>query len=153
MACTSINPRCVDCRTMGRSLDSLWMKVVFCTLPLVEGLSAFLWFGCLQSPTMVSEDFRTLMRKIHAEGSHVVTVEVDFRKVNEGFTTKVTIELGRGLERETFHSMESDVLEYGFHLQNVVGAGGEVKLAPVRNLNQYFSDVDHLADQDNSKLL
>src|SRR2546427_5107321 len=101
---------------------------------------------------MVSEDFRTLMKKVHVDGLKVASVEVNFQRINEGFSEKVEIALVGGEMREIFRSVESDVVDYAFHLQSIVGSGGKVTLAPVKDLNRYFKDVDHLVDQDNSKL-
>lgn len=101
---------------------------------------------------MVSEDFESLMEKIYLEELRVVAAEVRVERIEEGFAQKIEIELRKDALTGHFHSVNDDVLEYVLHLQNIVDSTGEVKLTPVRDLGRNYADLEHLVDQDGSKL-
>ncbi|MFQ5763200.1 MAG: hypothetical protein ACE5PO_09210, partial [Candidatus Bathyarchaeia archaeon] len=79
-------------------------------------------------------------------------MEVRVERVDDSFAERTIVRLEKEGQVEIVESGERDVLEFALHLQSIPDLKGEKRFVRVKDLNRYFNDIDHLADEDNSKL-
>lgn len=101
---------------------------------------------------MASKDFVDLMTRLHKEKHDVLRVKINADRVGEGFSTTATIVLRKGEEQVTLVSSEVDFILYVIELRRVADVQGEYRFRRVRDPEQYATDIQHLVDQDHSKV-
>jgi len=96
---------------------------------------------------MASKDFEHLMDLLFTKGQRIEQFTVDFD--------------GNGTEQarisfigttDTFSSTEPDVVRYTLHLRHTIDSDGNYELVAVKDIEQYYRDVDFLYDAERSKL-
>jgi hypothetical protein len=93
---------------------------------------------------MASQDFIELMKKLHVEKYKVLSTKISAQKAG--------VVLEKGGNQVTLESVESDFILYIVELRQVADATGVHNFAHVKDLNQYYADVEHLIDVDKGKL-
>ena len=53
---------------------------------------------------------------------------------------------------DTFSSKEPDVVKYTLHLRHTIDSDGNYELVAVKDIEQYYRDIDFLLDAEQSKL-
>jgi len=101
---------------------------------------------------MVSKDFMNLMTKLHRERYNILSTEINAHRVGDSFLTKATIVLEKEGKQIILESDEADFILYIVELRQIADTTGEHKFTRVKDLNQYNADVEHLIDEDHSKL-
>jgi len=101
---------------------------------------------------MASQDFIGLMTKLHEERYDVLSIKINAERVGDSFSTVAIIVLEKGGEQITLQSSEIDFVRYLVELRGVVDTDGEYRFRRLKDLNQYLTDVEHLIDNDHSKL-
>jgi len=101
---------------------------------------------------MASKDFMNLMTKLYQERYNVFSINISSKRVGDSFTTVASVVLAKGEEKITLHSTEWDFIKYLVELRGVVDVDGEYRFKPLKNLEQYNADAEHLIDVDRSKL-
>lgn len=101
---------------------------------------------------MASQDFVSLMTKLHKERYDVLSIRVDAERAGDSFSTVATAVLRKGGEQIVLQSSEMDFVQYLVELRGVVHTDGEYRFRRVKDLNQYNVDAEHLIDQNRSKL-
>ncbi len=92
------------------------------------------------------------MTRIHQDHFEIKSLHMEFKKIDEGFAGRATVVLRKESTEVTLVSSEDDFVEYTMVLQKVVDENGNYTLKPLKNLNQYWNDISHLADQDGQKV-
>lgn len=95
---------------------------------------------------MVSEDFKLLMKLLFTDKKKINNVGITLNKDDSEYTE---IEFIKG---EKFESRKPDVADYAFSLKSTINSDGDYEIASYKNLNRYYSDIEHLLDKDNKKL-
>ena len=93
-----------------------------------------------------------LRTKLYQERYNVFSINISSKRVGDSFATVASVILTKGEEKITLQSTEWDFIKYLVKLRGVVDVDGEYRFKPVKNLEQYNADVDHLIDIDKSKL-
>lgn len=101
---------------------------------------------------MHSDDYRDLMRRIHEEGYEPQSVRLNVERVADSYKETTSIELEKDGQVETFTSEQHDVAEFGWKMKTMTNAEGEPEFRKVRDLDQYWEEVDFLIDEDGTKL-
>lgn len=92
------------------------------------------------------------MTKIHQEHYEVKSVNLHFVKVDEAHVGTATVRLANGSEETELKSTQDDFMQYVITLQKVVDGQGNYRLKPLKSLNQYWKDIEDLADSDGQKV-
>ena len=101
---------------------------------------------------MASKDFIKLMTKLHEEMYHVLSTEINAKKLGNSFSMIATIVLRKDGEQITLESNEIDFVQYSIGLRGVVDTDGEYSFRRVKDPNQHSTDVEYLTDKDHIKL-
>ncbi len=101
---------------------------------------------------MRSRDFIDLVTKIHKEKYDVHSIKLNAERVGDAFLTEVTVVLEKDGKYVKIESSELDFIKYSFELRQVVDTGGEFKFRRVKNLEQYYNDIEMLIDEKRDKL-
>lgn len=101
---------------------------------------------------MASKDLINLMTKLYQGRYNVFSINISSKRVGDSFTTVASVVLAKGEEKITLQSTEWDFIKYLVELRGVVDVDGEYRFKPVKNLEQYNADAEHLLDIDKSKL-
>jgi hypothetical protein len=101
---------------------------------------------------MASNEFINLMTKIHTEKHGILSTHIKVEKIDGGFLGEATVVLEKNGKQTTVKSSEPDFFEYVIHLERVADEKGKYKFARMRDLNQYWGDIEHLVDKDHSKI-
>ena len=101
---------------------------------------------------MASQDFVDLMAKLHQDRYDIISIKINAERFGDNFPIVATIVLEKGGEHITLQSSETDFVRYLFELQGVVDTDGKYGFRRLKDLNQYWTDVEHLIDEDHSKL-
>jgi len=101
---------------------------------------------------VASKDLINLMTKLYQGRYNVFSINISSKRVGDSFTTVASVVLAKGEEKITLQSTEWDFIKYLVELRGVVDVDGEYRFKPVKNLEQYNADAEHLLDIDKSKL-
>lgn len=99
---------------------------------------------------MISSDLKTLFAKVHTEKYQIVKVEINVHRdsVEAEFQQKVTIKLEKGSDKTTLESPEIDFFIYAAQLRGIVDCEGDPQLVPIKNPDQYWTDLEFLIDDE-----
>ena len=101
---------------------------------------------------MASQDFIELMTKLHVEKYSMFSKTIAYDGLGTRPLLKVTVVLKKRGEQITIQSSEIDFFEYVVQLRGVADTTGEHKFIRLKNLDQYWTDTEHLIDKDCSKI-
>jgi hypothetical protein len=101
---------------------------------------------------MASPDFIRLINAIHKERYQVLGTHIEGKQVGEAFELKASVELEKAGKQMIIESSEQDFVEYVLHWRRTCDLTGEYKLMHIKDLNKYWADVEHLMDEDRSKV-
>lgn len=92
---------------------------------------------------MASSDFVELMTKLHTERYSVLSTRIEWKRVGGDSLATATVVMEKAGSQITMESSEMDFFQYIVELRRIADADGEYKLIRVRDLNQYWADVEH----------
>ncbi len=96
---------------------------------------------------MASNDFNNLMDLLFEQKHRIENVTTNLG--NNG-TGRVRISFA-GVT-DTYSSIEPDVVRYALHLKNTIDSDGNYELVAIKDLEQYYRDIDFLYDPEKSKI-
>jgi hypothetical protein len=96
---------------------------------------------------MASKDFENLMDLLFKKGQRIEKVTTNF---NGDGTEQAHISFIGATD--TFSSKEHDVVRYTFHLRHTIDSDGNYELVAVKDIEQYYRDIDFLQDAEQSKI-
>lgn len=101
---------------------------------------------------MASQDFIDLMTKLHKEKYNMLSKRMEAHRLDESPSLTATVTLEKEGKQISIQSSEWDFIKYVVGLRGVADMTGDHKFARLRDLNQYNVDVEHLIDEDRSKI-
>lgn len=103
---------------------------------------------------MISNDLKDLLTKFHTDKYRIVRVKIDLqRDSSDGdLTEKVTITLKKDDKLLNLESTEIDFCSYAVQLRGVTDNDGNCELMPIKDTQQYWQDLEFLADKDHSNI-
>lgn len=103
---------------------------------------------------MTSADLKELLTRIHIDKYRIVELVINVRRdnVEDVFRQKVTITLEKGDNRVILESAEEDFCIYAIQLQGIVDSEGDYQMVPVKNVQQYWNDLEYLIDEHHGHL-
>ena len=101
---------------------------------------------------MVSQDFIDLMTKLHDEKYKLLSKSIEYDGMSENPLLKVNVVLEKDGNQISIQSSEPDFLKYVVGLRGIADTTGEHKFTRVKDSNQYNVDLEHLIDEDRSRI-
>lgn len=92
---------------------------------------------------MASSDFIELITKLHKERYSILSTKMEFKRIGTDSLATATVVMEKAGSQITMESSETDFFLYIVELRRIADADGEYKLIRVRDLNQYWADVEH----------
>ena len=90
------------------------------------------------------------MTRIHGDKYSIDDVVINVRRdsVDDAFRQKVTITLEKDDNRIILESAEEDFCLYAIQLQGIVDTEGDYQIVPIKNVQQYWDDLEYFIDND-----
>lgn len=101
---------------------------------------------------MASQDFIDLIAKLHVEKYRMLSKTMEYDGIDTSPSLKAIVILEKNGTQISVQSSEWDFIKYVTELRGVTDMAGEHKFTRLRDQDQYNADVEHLIDEDHSRI-